>query len=929
MSGKELLDEVKKEEDMQFVVVRKPRVILTSTKIDDLPEEIQELLENFADIVVDDLPCSLPPIRSISHHIDLIPGASLPNKAAYRLTPQENEEVKKQVQDLMDKGLVRESLSPCVVPTVLSPKKDGGWRMCTDSRAINKITIRYRFPLPRMDDLMDCLSGAKFFSKIDLKSGYHQIRMREGDEWKTTFKMNEGLYEWLVMPFGLTNAPSTFMRLMNEVLKDFIGKFVIVYLDDILIFSKTEEEHLRHLTLVMRRLQQEKLLINLKKSSFMKKELIYLGFVISSNELKMDPEKVKAIKDWPSPKNIFEVRSFHGLASFYRKFIRNFSGICAPMMDTVKKRHKYFHWTEEAEKSFKLLKEKITGQPVLVLPDFSKTFQVRCDASGFAIGAVLSQDNRPIAYFSEKLNDAKVKYSTYDKEFYAIIQALKKWRHYLILKEFVLYSDNHALQFITRQEKLNQKHAKWVEYMQNFTFVIKHISGTANKVVDALSRKCLILQEFRVKTLGFDSLKDMYRDDPDFKDAYEACENPVLRDRSQWIEYLIQDGLLFKGNQLCIPKSSMRENLLKEKHSGGLAGHFGHEKTFAQLNNLYYWPGMRTDVKKFVNKCRICQHAKGKRQNTGLYQPLPVPERPWDAVSMDFVLGLPRTQRGCDSIFVVVDRFSKMAHFIPCQKTSDATHIANLFFKEVVRLHGLPRSIVSDRDTKFVGHFWRTLWKKLGTKLSFSSAYHPQMDGQTEVVNRSLGDLLRSLVAEHHSQWDQILPQVEFAYNDSPNRSTGQSPFQIMYGMQPRGVSELRDLGQSEFRSVGAEDFAAEMQELHNKIKERLKNSNQEYKRRADQHRRELQFEVGDLVLAHLRKERFPRGTYNKLKMKKIGPCKILRKFEANAYEIELPDGVGISPIFNIADLYPYRPDEAGTEEDQKEIQWVKHYACS
>jgi hypothetical protein len=293
---------------------------------------------------------------------------------------------------------------------VLSPKKDGGWRMCIDSRAIKKITIRYRFPLPKMDDLMDFLSGSSYFSKIDLKSGYHHIRMREWDEWKTTFKTNEGLYAWIVMPFGLKNAPSTFMRLMNEVLKYFIRKFVIVYLDHILVFRKTEEEHLRHLRMVLRMLQQEKLLVNLKKCSFMKTKIVYLGFVISSNELNMDPEKVRAIREWNSLRSVFEVRSFHGLASVYRKFIRNFSSICAPILDTIKKKHGYFDWTKEVEERFRVLKEKIIEQPILIFPYFRKTFQVKCDASGVDIGAFLSQDDKLVAYFSDKLNDAKKKY---------------------------------------------------------------------------------------------------------------------------------------------------------------------------------------------------------------------------------------------------------------------------------------------------------------------------------------------------------------------------------------------------------------------------------------------------------------------------------------------------------------------------------------
>eukprot|EP00253_Pinus_taeda_P014651 PITA_14651 len=342
-----------------------------------------------------------PPKRSISHHIDFIPGASLPNKATYRMSLKYNEEIRKHVQEVLDKGLVRESLSPCAVPTVLIPKKGGEWWMCTDSQAINKITIRYKFPLPRMDDMMDCLSGAAYFTKIDLKSGYHQIRIREGDEWKTAFKTNEGF--------------------------------------------RTKGEHLQHVRRVLEKLQQNKLLINLNKCTFLQKELVYLGFIIVENELKMDPEKIAAIINWPSPTSFFEVRSFHELASFYGKFIRNFSEICASMLDTIKKASQPFCWIKAAEDSFQLLKRKITERLILRMPDFNKNFQVRCDASGTTIGVVLNQEDRPVEFFSEKLNDSRQKYSSCDKEFYAVVQALKHWRHYLLGNEFVLFSNNSAL----------------------------------------------------------------------------------------------------------------------------------------------------------------------------------------------------------------------------------------------------------------------------------------------------------------------------------------------------------------------------------------------------------------------------------------------------------------------------------------------------
>jgi len=541
--------------------------------------------------------------------------------------------------------------------------------------------------------------------------------------------------------------------------------------------------------------------------------------------------------------------------------------------------------------------------PVLKLLNFSKIFEVACDTSHVGFRGVLSQEGHPIAFYSEKLNDTRRRYSVYYMEFYALIQTLKHWRPYLVHREFILFIDHDSLKHLNSQSKLNARHARWMDYLQQFNFVIRHKSGTENKVVDALSRRPHLLHMFSANVAGFECLKKEYANDEDFGIVWNEIST---HDHASVKEYVLRDGFLFYNSHLCVPCGSFREFLITKLHG---AGHFDYDKTFAIVADRFYWPQMRRDVHTVVDRCRICQLNKGTKQPVGLYTPLPIPSKPWQHLSMDFVLRLPKTLRQHDSIMVVDDRFSKMAHFIPCHKTYDASKVVALFLQEIIRLHGIPVSIVSDRDIKFVSYFWKTLWAKMGTKLMFSSAFRPQTNSQTKVTNRSLGNLLHCLVTDHVTSWDMVLPLAEFAFNNSVNRSTGCTPFEVVYGFRPNTPLDIIPLPSPPRPSEAALDFSNYMRDVHEECKRRLTVHTNSCAAIANIKRRDQQFIQGDMVLVHLRPERFPPGSFTKLHARRAGPFQITKKLGSNAYVIDLPTDFGISPIFNIEDLTEFKGD--------------------
>ena len=889
-------------------------------------KDFKDLLKEFGDVFPDELPNKLPPRRGADHEIKTEEGAKPPSRAAYRLPKPEMDELQAQLTELLRRGFIQPSKSPYGAPVFFVKKADGTLRMVCDWRELNRITIKNKACLPNIDDLFDTVQGSAYFTKLDLRSGYNQIRIEETDIPKTAINTPFGHFQFTVMGFGLTNAPATFQTLMNSVLQPYLRKFVVVFLDDILIFSKSWEEHLDHVRTILNALRRNELYCKPSKCEFGRTDVLFLGHRIDGQCISPDPEKIKAVHNWPVPTTVTHVRQFLGFANYFRRFINHFSAISKPLEELTGK-HVRFEWNQTRQEAFERLKSALLDAPVLRLANVSQDFRVETDASDFAVAGVLTQQAEdqswhPVAYVSRKLSSAERNYTAAERETLAVVYALQCWRVYLF-RHFQLYTDNMGVVYLRTKPNLTKREARWIEFLADYDYTVHHKPGKCN-IADPLSRR----PDLELNGIEFsldvnqgiaNQISAGYDSDPELSPVIKrlmACSEDAMHERYVWNSvdrrlYLVTSG----DARLCIPRGPVRLQLLKQNHDCLTAGHPGRDRTYLKLSRYFYWPGMRSTVKDFVKSCDRCQRVKGSQTKAGLLQSLPVPEQPWTDISMDFIMALPLTCRGHSAILTFVDRLTKYVHLIPTTVHVDSKEAARLYVDHVFAAHGLSKTIVCDRDPRFTSAFFKEVFSILGVELKMSTANHPQTDGMTERVNRVIEDTLRAFVNHRQNNWDELLSLCEFAINNADQASTGNTPFFLNHGCHPVTPSSLltKQKAGAGMDTNGPLSWLDGRVEALREAQDAIVAAQARQSLYADRGRVEDALKEGDEVLVFrdflLTPEERDRPSH-KLRLKWYGPFKVQKKVAPNAYRLALPRIIRAHPVFNIAALKLYHGNE-------------------
>ena len=905
---------------------------------DIIPQEYHQYLDVFSRVKAD----KLPPHRTYDHQIPLEEGKSPPFGPIYSLSEHELKTLREYLEENLAKGFISPSDSPAASPILFVKKKDGSLRLCVDYRGLNRITIRNRYPLPLIDELLDRLREARFFTRIDLRGAYNLLRIAKGDEWKTAFRTRYGLFQYNVMPFGLTNAPASFQHLMNDTFKDMLDRSLIIYLDDLLIYSSTLKQHQEHVSAVLARLRQAGLYAKAEKCQFSTSQTEFLGFVVSDQGVAMDPSKTEVITNWPVPKSVHDVQVFLGFCNFYRKFIPQYSRTAYPLTQLLRKEAQSapFAWHNDAQHAFEQLRSAFGTDTILRHFDPTRPIIVETDASDFAVAAVLSQTfdqgaRHPIAFFSKKLDPAQLNYPIFDKEMFAIVAAFKHWRQYLEGAKFQVQvlTDHRSLEYFTTTKQLNRRQARWSELLADFDFVIQYRPGAQAGLPDALTRRSdmrpkdrgpSLMQEhnpgnfqtllkphqLRLAATGILTVKS---------DITDKIRDALPRD--PWTSLLLERvhlgsappgfainsmNLLTYQDSVCVPEvDDLRLLIVQDRHDSPAAGHPGRRKTLSLVRRSFFWLGMSKFVHSFVDSCETCRRIKAVRHKPyGHLKSLPVPPLPWSSISMDLIEQLPPSS-DFTAILVVVDRLTKMAIFVPTTNELDAPKLAKLFLRHVYSKHGLPTSIVSDRGSEFTSHFWRSLSTLLGIENHFSSAYHPQSDGQTERINQVLEQFLRGYSNHLQTDWSDLLPLAEFSYNNAEHASTQLTPFFANYGYHPRFSFDNTDPASLPLFPA-ARSYADQLKQLHEYVRGELDKANRRSAEQFDKHRLPSpQFQPGDRVWLSADNIRSLRPT-KKLDYRRLGPFSVSEVISSHAYRLQLPPSMKIHNVFHVDRLEPY-----------------------